>query len=267
MTAAHGAAESRSRSWRDQAPNSPAGIRSAIIQTAPDTSSEWRRRNPDRPTVGFSFQGVSPMKTPSRTVVSLRRAAKDAALFLAGAMALISLGAMRGQAAAPDSQVGSCVPGKSAVAADNTAPAGGGARLGMIVCDNGSAGGVKVLRVYAGGPAEKMGLRSGDVITAADSKSLSNTGELQAIVFNHRPGDFVSLSVTRSDWRRDFLALAVSQADLARLPDFQAVNKAATRAISPVAPAVRPSFFTIELPSEWELIRDPYLRARYTRFR
>ena len=49
----------------------------------------------------------------------------------------------------------------------------------------------------AGGPAEKAGVRRGDVITKVDGKPISNSRDVQRQVLTHRVGDAVSLEVWR----------------------------------------------------------------------
>ncbi len=51
--------------------------------------------------------------------------------------------------------------------------------------------------VVAGGPAEKAGLREGDVITAVDGTKVDATHDLSTLVVPHQPGDRVVLSIVR----------------------------------------------------------------------
>lgn len=66
------------------------------------------------------------------------------------------------------------------------------------------AGGVEVLAVTPGGPAEQAGIRAGDVITAINDKSLAtNTREpvsdrVMNIMSNVNPGDTLSVSYLRN---------------------------------------------------------------------
>jgi serine protease Do len=60
-----------------------------------------------------------------------------------------------------------------------------------------SASGALVSQVEAGSPAAKAGLKVGDVITELDGKKMENSGQLQAAISSHRPGDKVTLGLFR----------------------------------------------------------------------
>src|SRR5690606_3027256 len=49
----------------------------------------------------------------------------------------------------------------------------------------------------AGGPAEKAGLKVGDVIRSVDGKNIVSSGDLPALIGQALPGDTVSMSVWR----------------------------------------------------------------------
>ena len=51
--------------------------------------------------------------------------------------------------------------------------------------------------VVPGGPADKAGLHSGDVITALGSAGISDSGDLLAALRDYRPGDDITLTVVR----------------------------------------------------------------------
>jgi len=57
--------------------------------------------------------------------------------------------------------------------------------------------GALVQGVAPGGPAERAGIRQGDVIVAVDGKSVGYSGQLQQRVMEYRPGDEVTLTVYR----------------------------------------------------------------------
>jgi putative serine protease PepD len=61
-----------------------------------------------------------------------------------------------------------------------------------------SASNALVAEVRSGTPAERAGLKAGDVITALDGKSIASTGELESAIGAHEPGDSVSLTYTRN---------------------------------------------------------------------
>ncbi|RKS72466.1 putative serine protease PepD [Motilibacter peucedani] len=66
-----------------------------------------------------------------------------------------------------------------------------GARIGDARTTGGTPG------VEPGGPADKAGLREGDVITAVDGKRVADSQELIVAIRAHVPGETVSLAYTR----------------------------------------------------------------------
>jgi Peptidase family M28/PDZ domain len=75
---------------------------------------------------------------------------------------------------------------------------GYGAYLGSIPDMTGSPGGVRIVGVRAGSPAEHAGLRAGDVITGMGTKAIANLYEMTEALRSHQPGDSVVISVTRA---------------------------------------------------------------------
>ena len=57
--------------------------------------------------------------------------------------------------------------------------------------------GVLIADVWPGGPAERAGLRQGDVVTSADGKPVVDSGSLNYAISTHRPGDSIQLGVRR----------------------------------------------------------------------
>jgi putative serine protease PepD len=53
--------------------------------------------------------------------------------------------------------------------------------------------------VRSGTPAERAGLRSGDVVTAVDGKKVTTTAQLQAAIDAKQPGDTIELTYKRDD--------------------------------------------------------------------
>ena len=62
--------------------------------------------------------------------------------------------------------------------------------------------GVLVVEVVEGSPAEKAGLKEGDVILAVGDDSIHNMAELFNLIRSHKPGDKVTLSYYRDGERR-----------------------------------------------------------------
>src|ERR1039457_4379927 len=73
------------------------------------------------------------------------------------------------------------------------------------------AAGALVSDVQPDGPGAKAGLKTGDVITELDGKSITDSGELQMLVGQKRPGDTIHLAVMRDNKRT---TVAVTLADL-----------------------------------------------------
>jgi putative serine protease PepD len=66
--------------------------------------------------------------------------------------------------------------------------------------------------LVSGGPAEKAGLRPGDVIVAIDGSKVADSAELIVAIRSHRPGETVTLSVQRSgDQRQIRVTLAATK--------------------------------------------------------
>ena len=61
-----------------------------------------------------------------------------------------------------------------------------------------AANGVQVGDVQSGSAAADAGLRSGDVITAVDGKSVTTAQELRAVIAAHKPGDKLQITYRRS---------------------------------------------------------------------
>jgi putative serine protease PepD len=72
------------------------------------------------------------------------------------------------------------------------------AYLGVTIGDASTGAGAQVGSVKASTPADKAGLQAGDVITAIDGTPVSNADDLTARLAAHKPGDKVTLTVTRN---------------------------------------------------------------------
>jgi serine protease Do len=74
------------------------------------------------------------------------------------------------------------------------------ATLGVIPADGAKdLEGVQIADVLHGSPAQKAGLRAGDIITELDGKPVKNEKDLQKILDSKSPGDKVSITIKRAD--------------------------------------------------------------------
>jgi putative serine protease PepD len=71
------------------------------------------------------------------------------------------------------------------------------AYLGIQVSDAAASGGAKVSSVVSGSPADKAGLKAGDVITAVAGTQTATADDLTAAVNTYKPGDKATLKITR----------------------------------------------------------------------
>jgi putative serine protease PepD len=71
------------------------------------------------------------------------------------------------------------------------------ALLGVSV-KTAASGGVTVSQVSSGSAAASAGVKAGDVITAVDGTNVATAEKLRAIIAGHKPGDSVTLTITRS---------------------------------------------------------------------
>ncbi len=72
------------------------------------------------------------------------------------------------------------------------------AYLGIRVSDASNGAGAEIVSVVSGSPADKAGLKAGDVITSIDGTTIENGDALTAAVAAHKPSDVVSVDVTRN---------------------------------------------------------------------
>jgi hypothetical protein len=76
-------------------------------------------------------------------------------------------------------------------------PPGYGAYLGTVPDMTGAPGGVRLVGVRAGSPAEKAGLRGDDIITRIGSKETPDLQAMTDALRSHKPGDTVEILVRR----------------------------------------------------------------------
>jgi putative serine protease PepD len=77
----------------------------------------------------------------------------------------------------------------------SSTPSSGGAYLGVAVEDG--TGGAVLAQVVPGGAAATAGLQAGDVVTAVDGTQVGSADDLQSAIAAHKPGDKVTITVTR----------------------------------------------------------------------
>jgi S1-C subfamily serine protease len=63
----------------------------------------------------------------------------------------------------------------------------------------GSPGGVRLVGVRAGSPAERAGFKAGDVITGMAGKTVANLIDMTEVLRSHQPGDSVIIAVMRDN--------------------------------------------------------------------
>jgi S1-C subfamily serine protease len=74
-----------------------------------------------------------------------------------------------------------------------------GTYLGTIPDMTDNPGGVRLLGVRAGSPAEKAGLRGDDIITRIGAMEIPDLQAMTNALRSHQPGDTVSIVVRRGD--------------------------------------------------------------------
>ncbi len=85
-------------------------------------------------------------------------------------------------------------------AATSTTPSPGyGAYLGTVPDMAGSPGGVRLVGVRAGSPAEQAGLRGDDIITRIGEAEIADLQAMTDALRRHQPGDTVDIVVRRGD--------------------------------------------------------------------
>jgi serine protease Do len=99
----------------------------------------------------------------------------------------------------------------------------------------------------AGSPAERAGMRPGDVIVAIDGQPVTRSNELQRIVASRRPGDRVAVDVIRYGQRQQF------QVQLAEAPAPATARAAA--AAPPPQPAAEGRLGAVVAPLTAEVAR------------
>ena len=108
-----------------------------------------------------------------------------------------------------------------------------------VTMNPGGEGGVAVLHVVRGSPAEKAGMRTGDKIVAIDGAKTSASGEVTRAVGTHRSGDTVNVDLDRAGTRMKLpvmLATRPSGDDILRM-DLVGAFAPAWQNVTPLAGA------------------------------
>lgn len=88
-----------------------------------------------------------------------------------------------------------------------------GAVLGVVV-EESDEGGVQIVRVLPGTPADEAGLEAGDVVTKIDDTEVDDAAALGEAVGDHGPGDEVTLTVERDGETETVTAELADPSDL-----------------------------------------------------
>jgi S1-C subfamily serine protease len=86
-----------------------------------------------------------------------------------------------------------------APSAEASSAVGYGAYLGTVPDMTGSPGGVRLIGVRAGSPAEKAGLRGDDIITRIGEMDVPDLQAMTDALRSHQPGDTVDIVVRRGN--------------------------------------------------------------------
>jgi serine protease Do len=71
--------------------------------------------------------------------------------------------------------------------------------------------GVLVTSVSSGGPADRSGLRDGDIILAIDGQEINSPNQIQSLIYGRDPGEYVRLSLLTQDSREDVLEVLLGE--------------------------------------------------------
>ena len=96
--------------------------------------------------------------------------------------------------------VGFAIPSDAVKSVADTIISGGKvqhAYLGITISTSASGAGAQISSVKAGSPAAAAGLKAGDVITAIAGDSIASADDLTAKVNTYKPGDKVTITITR----------------------------------------------------------------------
>jgi S1-C subfamily serine protease len=83
--------------------------------------------------------------------------------------------------------------------------------LGIQGADTVGGGGVYVGRIVPGSPADKAGLKVGDVILSIDKKPTPTLADLLTVLGNLKPGQKVSVEIRRQDGKKQTVQVTLGQ--------------------------------------------------------
>ena len=79
-------------------------------------------------------------------------------------------------------------------------------RAGLAIAPRRRATGLRVRRVVAGGPADRAGLRTGDLLLTADGHEVATAQDLQRLMFAEAIGRRLGITVMRNGALVDVIA-------------------------------------------------------------
>jgi len=98
-----------------------------------------------------------------------------------------------------------CLPVAIAPACgDDAVRSGSGTWLGVLIDDESLDGGIQLVAVIPGGPAESAGLERGDVLLEANGRGLVGTRDLAGVLATQRPGDPLRIQLLRGGLPLEF---------------------------------------------------------------
>lgn len=71
--------------------------------------------------------------------------------------------------------------------------------------------GVLVTSISPGGPADRSGLRDGDIILAIDDQEVNSPNQIQSLMYGHDPGEYVHLTLLGQSGREGFLDVLLGE--------------------------------------------------------
>jgi S1-C subfamily serine protease len=124
-----------------------------------------------------------------------------------------TLAAIQPQAGAPAPGIGFAIPSSQVTrladqivktgTVTNSGRAALGVRVRTVVDQSGKPLGTGVVEVVPGGPADRAGIRPGDVLVSIDGEPTPTTEALGAVLADHKPGDKVPVTVLRGGKESD----------------------------------------------------------------